>query len=129
MSESDDSKQRSEVDETQRQQDEEKIRTEGGPRLNGRLAAATVGIMMGLVVLLTLAVQSSGPRQSAQSGEASRDGDNTTADKSAVQDLIAHASLSPDAGKLMHTPRDGNSHHTWWAPAGFNHAGAFKVVP
>ena len=46
MSESDDSKQRSEVDETQRQQDEEKIRTEGGPRLNGRLAAATVGIMM-----------------------------------------------------------------------------------
>ncbi len=92
MSGSADSKQRSEVDETQREQDEEKIRTEGGPRLNGRLAAATVGIMMGLVVLLTLAVQSSGPRQSPQSGEASRDGDNTTADKTAVQDLLAHAS-------------------------------------
>ena len=103
MSESDDSKQRSEVDETQRQQDEEKIRTEGGPRLNGRLAAATVGIMMGLVVLLTLAVQSSGPRQSAQSGEASRDGDNTTADKTAVQDLIAHAS-EPTPAPLYQAP-------------------------
>ena len=103
MSESDDSKQRSEVDETQRQQDEEKIRTEGGPRLNGRLAAATVGIMMGLVVLLTLAVQSSGPRQSAQSGEASRDGDSTTADKTAVQDLIAHAS-EPTPAPLYQAP-------------------------
>ena len=103
MSESDDSKQRSEVDETQRQQDEEKIRTEGGPRLNGRLAAATVGIMMVLVVLLTLAVQSSGPRQSAQSGEASRDGDNSTADKTAVQDLIAHAS-EPTPAPLYQAP-------------------------
>src|SRR5208283_2849346 len=56
------------------------------------LAAVTVGIMMGLVVLLTLAVQSSGPQQSAQSGEASREGDNSTADKTAVQDLLAHAS-------------------------------------
>ena len=74
MSESDDSKQQGNVDETQREQDEEKIRTEGGARLNGRLAATAVGIMMGLVVLLTLAVQSSGPRQSAQSGEASHDG-------------------------------------------------------
>ena len=91
MSESDDSKQRSEVDETQRQQDEDKLRTEGGARLNGRLAATAVGVVMGLVVLLTLAVQSSGPRQSAQSGEASHDGDNTTADKTAVQDLIANA--------------------------------------
>jgi hypothetical protein len=44
-------------------------------------------------------------------------------------DLIARASLSPDAGTLMYTPRDGNSHHTWWAPADFNHAAAFKVVP
>src|SRR5271167_691810 len=103
MSESDDSKQRSEVDETQREQDEEKIRTEGGPRLNGRLAAATVGIMMGLVVLLTLAVQSSGPRQSAQSGELSREGDNSTADKTAVQDLIAHAS-EPTPAPLYQAP-------------------------
>ena len=92
MSESDDSKQQSEVDVTQGQQDEDKLRTEGGARLNGRLAATGVGIAMGLVVLLTLAVQSSGPRQSAQSGEASHDGDNTTADKTAVQDLIANAS-------------------------------------
>jgi hypothetical protein len=49
MSESDDSKQRSEVDETKREQDEEQIRSEGGPRLNGRLAVAAVGIMVGLV--------------------------------------------------------------------------------
>ncbi len=52
MSESDDSKQRSEVDEAKREQDEEQIRSEGGPRLNGRLAAAAVGVMTGLVVLL-----------------------------------------------------------------------------
>jgi len=103
MSESDESKQQGNVDETQRQQDEEKIRTEGGPRLNGRLAAATVAIMMGLVVLLTLAVQSSGPRQSAQSGEASREGDNTTADKTAVQDLLAHAS-EPTPAPLYQAP-------------------------
>jgi len=102
MSESDDSKQRSDVDETQRQQDEDKIRTEGGPRLNGRLAAATVGIMMGLVVLLTLAVQSSGPRQGAQSG-AANDSDNTTADKTAVQDLLAHAS-EPTPAPLYQAP-------------------------
>src|SRR5271166_3070627 len=102
MSESDDSKQQGNVDETQRQQDEEKIRTEGGPRLNGRLAAATVGIMMVLVVLLTLAVQSSGPRQSAQSG-AANDSDNTTADKTAVQDLLAHAS-EPTPAPLYQAP-------------------------
>ena len=42
--------------------------------------------------------------------------------------VIASANLSPEAGKLMHTPRDGNSHHTWWAPAGFNHTAPFKVV-
>jgi hypothetical protein len=43
-------------------------------------------------------------------------------------DLVASANLSAEAGKLMHTPRDGNSHHTWWAPDGFDHAAAFKVV-
>jgi hypothetical protein len=42
--------------------------------------------------------------------------------------LVASANLSSVAGKLMHTPRDGDSHHTWWAPAGFNHTEAFKVV-
>lgn len=47
---------------------------------------------------------------------------------SALGDLIASANLSQEAGKLMHTPRDGNSHHTWWAPAGFDHTAAFKVV-
>ena len=97
MSESDDSKQQSDVDVTQGQQDEDKLRTEGGARLNGRLAATGVGVAMGLVVLLTLAVQSSGPRQSAQSGDASHDGDNTTADKTAVQDLIANATARTPA--------------------------------
>src|SRR5260370_26353738 len=92
MSESDDSKQQGNVDDTQREQDEEKIRTEGGARLNGRLAATAVGIMMGLVVLLTLALQSSGPRQGAQSGEASPDGAKTTRDNNAGQDQIAPAS-------------------------------------
>jgi len=43
-------------------------------------------------------------------------------------DLVASANLLPEAGKLMHTPRNGNSHHTWWAPDGFDHAAAFKVV-
>jgi hypothetical protein len=47
---------------------------------------------------------------------------------SVVEDLIASASLVPQAGKLMHTPRNGNSHHTWWAPDGFDHVAAFKVV-
>ena len=47
---------------------------------------------------------------------------------SASGGLIASANLSPEAGKLMHTPRDSNSHHTWWAPASFDHAVAFKVV-
>lgn len=42
--------------------------------------------------------------------------------------LIASANLSPAAGKLLHTPRDGNSHHTWWAPAGFAHTASFEVV-
>lgn len=42
--------------------------------------------------------------------------------------LIASATLSPDAGKLMPTPRDGNSHHTWWAPDGFDHTAVFEVV-
>jgi hypothetical protein len=47
---------------------------------------------------------------------------------SASGKLIASANLSPEAGKLMHTPRAGNSHHTWWAPAGYDHAAAFQVV-
>jgi hypothetical protein len=42
--------------------------------------------------------------------------------------LLASANLTPDAGKLLHTPYDGNSHHTWWAPAGFDHAAVFQVV-
>ena len=47
---------------------------------------------------------------------------------SAPGELIACANLSPETGKLMHTPRDGNSHHTWWAPDGFDHTAVFKVV-
>src|SRR5271156_4840579 len=88
MSEIEESKQRPEVDETKRQEDEEKIRNEGGPRLNGRLAATAVGLMVGLVILLTLAVQSSGPGTQP----AGRNGtDDTASSKSEVQDLIAHA--------------------------------------
>lgn len=41
---------------------------------------------------------------------------------------LASANLSPETGKLKHTPRNGNSHHTWWAPDGFDHAAVFKVV-
>jgi len=48
--------------------------------------------------------------------------------KSSPEKLIASATLSPEAGKLMHTPSDGNSHHTWWPPADFNCATIFKVV-
>lgn len=43
--------------------------------------------------------------------------------------LIARALLSPQAGKIQHTPSAShNSHHTWWAPDGFDHAATFKVV-
>jgi len=42
--------------------------------------------------------------------------------------VIANANLSPEAGKLMHTPSHGNSHHTWWAPDGFDHTAIFKVA-
>jgi len=47
---------------------------------------------------------------------------------SALGNLIATASLTPASGKLKYTPRNGNSHHTWWAPEGLDHASAFKVV-
>jgi hypothetical protein len=47
---------------------------------------------------------------------------------SALGKMLASANLSPEAGKLMRTPRNGNSHHTWWAPADFDHAAGFKVV-
>lgn len=46
----------------------------------------------------------------------------------ALGNLIASGNLSPEAGKLIHTPRHGNSHHTWWAPDGFVHASIFEVV-
>ena len=87
MSEIEESKQRPEVDETKRQQDEEKIRNEGGPRLNGRLAATVVGLMVGLVILLTLAVQSSGPGAQPAGRNST---DDTAPNKAEVQDLIAH---------------------------------------
>ena len=106
MSEIEESKQRPEVDETKRQQDEEKIRNEGGPRLNGRLAATAVGLMVGLVILLTLAVQSSGP--GAQ--PAGRNGtDDTASNKSEVQDLIAHAGDPTPAA----FPAPRRSPHQW----------------
>jgi len=102
MSEIEESNQRPEVDETKRQQDEEKIRNEGGPRLNGRLAATAVGLMVGLVILLTLAVQSSGP--SAQ--PVGRNGtDDTMPNKTEVQDLIAHAG-DPTPATIPAPPTD-----------------------
>lgn len=29
---------------------------------------------------------------------------------------IAQAELDASLGKLLHTPKDSNSHHTWWVP-------------
>jgi hypothetical protein len=47
----------------------------------------------------------------------------------APRHLVARALLSPEAGKIKHTPSAmRKSHHTWWAPDGFDHAAAFKVV-
>ncbi len=48
--------------------------------------------------------------------------------KSSPEKLIASANLSSEAGKLLPTPTDGNSHHTWWSPADFDCAAIFKVV-
>ncbi len=69
--------------------DEEKIRNEGGPRLNGRLAVTALAVVIGSTILLTLAVQSSGLRQSRQ--PAAADDTGGTANKTEVEDLISHA--------------------------------------
>ena len=36
-----------------------------------------------------------------------------------IGDKIAQLTLGPDAGKILPTPRDGDSHHTWWKAEGY----------
>ena len=41
---------------------------------------------------------------------------------------IARLTLTPDAGTMLPTPRDDDSHHTWWLPAGYNPLGVAIIV-
>lgn len=43
-------------------------------------------------------------------------------------DKIARLTLGADAGKMLTTPRDGNSHHTWWQADGYNPVAIATVV-
>lgn len=43
-------------------------------------------------------------------------------------DLIARAELGNEDGKIKPTPRDGNSHVTWWPFEGIDRCRKFEVV-
>ena len=43
-------------------------------------------------------------------------------------DKIARLTLGADAGEMLPTPRDGNSHHTWWQADGYNPVAFATVV-
>ena len=43
-------------------------------------------------------------------------------------DKIARLTLEADAGKMLPTPRDGNSHHTLWQADGYNPVAIATVV-
>ena len=43
-------------------------------------------------------------------------------------DKIARLALEADAGEMLPTPRDGNSHHTWWQADGYNPVAIATVV-
>ena len=45
-----------------------------------------------------------------------------------IGDRIAQLALGPDAGKILSTPRDGDSHHTWWKAEGYDPAAVATVV-
>ena len=41
---------------------------------------------------------------------------------------LARLTLGPASGKILPTPRDDNSHHTWWLPDGYDATGIATVV-
>ena len=43
-------------------------------------------------------------------------------------DKIARLTLGAYAGKMLPTPRDGNSHYTWWQPDDYNPVAIATVV-
>lgn len=45
-----------------------------------------------------------------------------------IGDRIARLTLAPYSGKIQPTPRDGDSHHTWWLLEGYNPTGIAIVV-
>ncbi len=42
--------------------------------------------------------------------------------------FIAQLALEPEAGEILPTPRDGDSHHTWWKYENFDPVDAAVVV-
>lgn len=42
--------------------------------------------------------------------------------------FIASGNLLPNMGKIMHTPKGGNSHHTWWIPDNIQVVEIFNVI-
>ncbi len=103
MSDGNETSHQPEMDESKRKQDEQKIRGEGGPRLNGRLAASAVGLVIGLAIMLALAVQSSGLHQDAQAARDEAGDGNRTADKTEVDDLMAHGG-EPSPAAMIPVP-------------------------
>jgi type IV secretory pathway VirB10-like protein len=77
--------------------DELLLRGEGGPRLNGRLAALVVTLLVGLVILLTFAVQSTAPKQVAPLDPAGETENNGASRHSKVEELVAHAGVATPA--------------------------------
>ena len=47
---------------------------------------------------------------------------------SSLGNKIARLKLGPDAGVILPTPREGDSHHTWWQPYSYNPARAVAIV-
>ena len=45
-----------------------------------------------------------------------------------IGDKVAQLTLGADAGKILPTPRDGDSHHTWWRTEDYDPAAAADVV-
>ena len=45
-----------------------------------------------------------------------------------IGDKIAQLTLGADAGEILSTPRDGDSHHTWWKAKDYDPVAAAAVV-
>ncbi|MCY4415361.1 MAG: hypothetical protein OXE87_03505 [Chloroflexi bacterium] len=45
-----------------------------------------------------------------------------------IGNIVARLMLTPDAGRILYTPRDNDSHHTWWVPEGYNPGDTATIV-